>query len=686
MFLLAAEDGQDSLRPALRIPIPFWRGHHLEVDARWVFCAVIGGFIMVQAVYYLTYFESHRFALSRAVRISRIKGLGIWFFVLMSLSLLYVVWPRAFTYVKAALYFPVRLLMGGGDGAAELARPASGDAAATWHRAFEASRTSVLAWPLMPFFAVYAWANANPRPWTEAKAMARHVSRVEPLRRTGQIYMLWFWSFVGISVLGKGIPGFGLVGLCAASYVVFFHRWKDLWNGMFEVKRGVVLLLVTVLPWHLAMWARDGQKFIQDWVFMHNLNRAAVGVHGDRGTFDYCLAQVGYGMFIWVALLPMALAAATMVPSPTTKAARVRFMIGAWAIIATALFSLSQTKFHHYIFPAVPAFAILIGLWLDDVLAKRVKPSLVMGAFGAGVVLLLARDLMHEEALWVEMFIYRYDRVWPSGPPWSIDASDAFLVMGLAGAGASILLGSPLRRLGVLAVSVTALGTALWGLHVYHPIATTHWGCRDAARTYYEERQIYGQKLTYYTPRQFHDDWRAVKAHWDFDTFIPDAFQDGQPMTITIEVQGTSQPLSYKLVGRARAIGDHTLRIDLDPADVTPVRESARRFGKGHVGRKRPSRLVDADRLIGWQMYWRGEQFWSGDELWSQLNNDSSNTKFNQYMADRVQAPEGRRYFVLTEANRTGSLRSLLPTETARETVQVIDTTSNKFSLMVFQL
>jgi hypothetical protein len=205
----------------------------------------------------------------------------------------------------------------------------------------------VLAWPLMPFFAVYAWANANPRPWTEAKAMARHVSRVEPLRRTGQIYMLWFWSFVGISVLGKGIPGFGLVGLCAASYVVFFHRWKDLWNGMFEVKRGVVLLLVTVLPWHLAMWARDGQKFIQDWVFMHNLNRAAVGVHGDRGTFDYCLAQVGYGMFIWVALLPMALAAATMVPSPTTKAARVRFMIGAWAIIATALFSLSQTKIHH---------------------------------------------------------------------------------------------------------------------------------------------------------------------------------------------------------------------------------------------------------------------------------------------------------------------------------------------------
>lgn len=674
MFVLAAEDGEDQVRPFLRIPIPRWRGKYVEVDIRWVFAAIIGGFIMVQAAYYLNHFESGRHIRVRGIWLSRVNGLGWWFFILMSLGTLYVIWPRLFTHLKALPIWAV------------LALTTEDKDGRTLPRAMAMAEPSLLAWPLWPLFAIYTWANARPDPWGDALVMARHATRVEPLRRSGQVYILWFWSFVGISVLGKGIPGFGLAGLCAASYVIFFHRWKDLWNGMFEVKRGVVLLLLTILPWHLAMWVRDGQKFIQDWVFMHNLNRAAVGVHGDRGTFDYCVSQVGYGMFIWVALLPAALAAAAMVPAPSTRAARMRFMVAAWAILATALFSLSQTKFHHYIFPAVPAFAILVGLWLDDLLAGRVKPSLVLGAFGAGVVLLLARDLMHEEALWVEMHIYRYDRAWPSALPWGIDASDAFLVMGLAGAAASVLIGTPLRRLAVLSISTVALGTALWGMHVYQPIATTHWGCRDAARKYYQERQIYGQKLTYFTPRQFHDDWSGVKDHWDFDTFIPDAFQDGQPMTITIEVQGTQQPLAYKLVGRARTIGDHTLRIDLDPAAVTPVRDSARRFAKGKLSRKDPSRVVDADRLIGWQMYWRGEQFWSGDELWSQLNNDSTNAKFNQYMADRVQAPEGRRYFVLTEANRTGSLRSLLPTETARETVQVIDTTGNKFALMVFQM
>jgi len=625
------------------------------------------------AAFFLVLSQVSRAPLTRAVPFSRMANPGVWFFVLMSLGLLYVMWARAFTYAKAALFAPVLAALGTDD-----PRP-------LWPRAMALAEPSVLAWLLWPVMALYCLLAGEPV-FPRALVHARHVTRVAPLRRTGQVYMLWFWAFVGISVLGKGVPGFGLVGVCAAIYVVFFARWRALWDGGFEVKRGVVLLLITVLPWHLAMWMRDGQKFIQEWVFMHNLNRVAVGVHGDRGTFDYCLSQVGYGMFIWVALVPMALAAAALVPARDARAARLRFMIGAWAVVATALFSLSQTKFHHYIFPAVPAFAILVGLWLDDVLAGRIKPSLVLGGFAAGVVLLLARDMMHEEKQWVEMFIYRYDRPWPSGPPWSIDTSDAFLVMGLAGALASLLLGTRLRRVAVAALAVTALGTALWAMHVYMPIATTHWGMRDAARRYYAERQIYGAKLTYATPREFHDDWRGVTDHWDIDTFIPDAYQDGQPMTVTIDVSSKDHDLDYRLVGRSRAIGPHTLRIDLDPAAVTPVREAARRSGSGRRSRGGPKRQVDADRLIGWQLYWRGENFWSGDELWTMLNNDANNARFTAFLGDRAQAPEGRRYFVLTEAGRTGSLSGLLPTDTARQSVQVIDTTSNKFSLLVFQL
>ena len=42
-----------------------------------------------------------------------------------------------------------------------------------------------------------------------------------------------------------------------------------------------------------------------------------------------------------------------------------------WVVLAFALFSFMGTKFHHYIFPAVPPIAILIGVVLDDMLGPR---------------------------------------------------------------------------------------------------------------------------------------------------------------------------------------------------------------------------------------------------------------------------------------------------------------------------
>jgi hypothetical protein len=61
-----------------------------------------------------------------------------------------------------------------------------------------------------------------------------------------------------------------------------------------------------------------------------------------------------------------------------------------WALIAFALFSFMGTKFHHYIFPAVPPIAMLIGIVLDEMLgpepfeaagAKLRLPGYLFGLF-----------------------------------------------------------------------------------------------------------------------------------------------------------------------------------------------------------------------------------------------------------------------------------------------------------------
>ena len=692
MFLLAAEDGDRPLRPLGRL-LRLRGGRALTWDARAVAFVVVGGFILVQAAYYFWYFQIARFNIS-GFKFPPIRQPGFALAVPMILGAVYVFAPTAYQLLRAGPIWLVLRLQGRPD---------------AWRRARTLAAPGFLAYPIGGVLAMVDAITGARSTWAETLHRARRFGDVEPLRRDGQVYLIFFWAFIGISVLGKGIPGLGIAGVCCAAFVIFTNRWARLFDGGFEIKRGIVLLLVIVLPWHVAMWLREGPLFISEWVFTHNLNRAAAGVHGDRGTFDYCLSQVGYGMMLWAPLVPPALAAVAFVPAVNDRVARVRFMIAAWAVVATTLFSLSQTKFHHYIFPAVPAMALLVALWLDDVLAGRVKPTRLVGVFGAAVVLLLARDLMWEEAKWIEMYIYRYDRPWPSAPPYGIDASDGFLVIGLAGA-AAMLLFTRARRLGVAAIGAAALGTALWGMHVYMPIAGQHWGMHEAVATYYKQRHVYGAQLVYANPRQFADDWHPLAAagrtSWDVQTVVPDNFLDGQPMTVRIEVQGLPAGQSadgqFTIRGHGRVVGEHTIRIDFDAGQLGPVAAAAARHRRDRryacAVRPRPGRvacpyrIVDADRLIAWQLYWRGENFWSGDEIWGPIPEmktavkETDNVAFLRYLNDRAIAPEGRTYYIVTEAARPASLKGILPTQTARDTLQVIDTSSNKFSLAVFQL
>jgi hypothetical protein len=198
----------------------------------------------------------------------------------------------------------------------------------------------------------------------------------------------------------------------------------------------------------------------------------------------------------------------------------------------------------------------------------------------------------------------------------------------------------------------------------------------------------------YYGERQLHDAWADATDRWSFDTFIPDALQLGQPMTITIELDkaegGVAQ--TFELVGTATDISHHTVEVTLAPGERAKLDPFVSRGASAARVDRAPVALVDADRMIAWQLYWRGEQFWTGGEIWGGLPElkttfpATNNTDFLKYLNDHARAPLGRRYFIVTEASRITSVRSQLPTQRARDSFEVIDATSNKFSVAAFYL
>ena len=510
------------------------------------------------------------------------------------------------------------------------------------------------------------------------------ISRLTTMR---QVYLLGCYFLLGVSILAKGPPGFAVVVGVAGFHVAVFWRWRALYDGAFEIKRGLLMIAAVAVPWHIGMWLKEGPRFINEYIFTHILERATSGVDASPGTFEYYTDQFGHGMWLWAALLPAALVGLFARVTTTTREGRVRLLVGLWAITAVFVFCFVQTKFHHYFLPAIPALGVVVAFYLDDLFARRERMHWLYGALAIGIVLLVCRDLISEPDRWIEMFVYRYDRPWPSDSPWLIDPSDGLLALGAAAVAGVIAL--CISRWGVFVIAAAAIATSVWALQIYMPIAGKHWGMRDAMVTYFSQRTIYGEKRVFYDAPQCVEGLRDVAARHTFETYVPDALEVGQPMSLTF-VHDQDTAIAN---GSVVAIGDHDVTVELfagELAKVTALHEKCKREPQ-HPGRRKSISFVDADRLIAW-IYWRGENFWSGGEIWAnapELKTSFAGTntaELQKYLNDRTRAPLGRRYFMIMEAPRPTSMRTLLPTTRARETFRVVDTQSNKFSLVSFDL
>ncbi|MBA3540607.1 MAG: glycosyltransferase family 39 protein, partial [Deltaproteobacteria bacterium] len=686
LFTMSVEDGERAI-------VPRWyltRRWRIPLDARHVLFGLAGGFVVIQIAYDTLYFaRSREFAM---------MGLGpnpaLWL-PLLAIIGLGVLARDGFTILRLPL-----ILLTGAPLALAFRDPAPTPPAGVtaWRGFFD---TTVAHWQrysldryLVRVF-VLVRALRYRTTWAETGDIADHILQMKPITTMRQVYILGCYALLGVLILAKGPPGLALVGGVGLFHVLLLGRWRALYEGAFELKRGIALAIIIFLPWHLAMWMKAGSAFVSEYLYVHILNRATSGVDNSPGTFEYYTDQLGHGMWLWAALLPAALVGNFIRARIATREGRVRFMVAVWAVVAVFFYSFIQTKFHHYFLPAIPPLGILIAFYLDDLLAGRDRLHPLMAALGCGIVLFICRDLMFEPDRWIEMFVFRYDRPWPHADPWKVDPSDAFLVLGLIGAFAIIVTATRFVRTGVFLLGATGLAICLWSLHVYMPIAGTHWGMRDAIRTYYEQRTVHGQHLVYFDGHQLREDWAPVTDTWSFDTFVPDTLQLGQPMTLKIQTRKPDDERvtdkTVALVGAVTAIGEHAVTVTLAPgerAKLTPMLAGP----AGPRGRRAALRVVDADKLIAWQLYWRGEQFWSAGEIWSFLPEmrttfpPTNNTEWNKYLADRTRMPIGRRYFLVTDAGRITSVKGMLPTPRAQKTFQLLDTTSNKFSLGAFDL
>jgi 4-amino-4-deoxy-L-arabinose transferase-like glycosyltransferase len=408
---------------------------------------------------------------------------------------------------------------------------------------------------------------------------------------------LYLWlaaTLVGLGVLGKGLAGLGLPVIVLGTYLAFTGEWRRLRGRQLPYGLLVSLLVVAVvaIPWHHAMYVRHGAAWWNELFGDNHWRRLMLGRHGDRGTFEYFLRELGYGVWPWVALAGAALVAAAR--GPVEPGRRALLWLGAvWFSTAYALVSLSMTKFHHYILPAIPGLGILVGCFLDDLLNRPSRRlALASALVGIPLLLLVTVDLVaSQNASQHFLWLFSYDYVHsPRGRAWpeALDFRPALwaLAAAFALATAALAIGRA-RRAAVGALCVAAVASTFFLLDVFMPGVAPFWSQKAVIARYYRERQG------------------------------PD------------------------------------------------------------------------ERLIAYQMFWRGETFYTKNEIFE--GPDEERTVFDYWddvdarLRDWLARHRGRRQFFVFENAREGHLRSLLPPE-AQPTLRIVDRSNNKFVLAVADL
>ncbi|MGF1511302.1 MAG: ArnT family glycosyltransferase [Myxococcota bacterium] len=308
--------------------------------------------------------------------------------------------------------------------------------------------------------------------------------------RRRHIKLAVFYAFMAAAALSKGLAVLAIVGPVVLLYMILALDFGLLLrSGLWW---GVPLFLMLASPWYVAMslfTGRDdeGLTFVARFWIHDNLNRVGAGVHGDRGGLGYHLEQLAYGMFPWSALVPAALLN-SLQPSEegSFRTRRVTLFLVLWALWSYVFFSASLTKFHHYIFPAVPPLAVLVASWFAWVGTdprERLRGGihiLIAALFAAAAI-----DLINNPQHLVNLFTYKYDREWPQG----LGARNFLLGLVLATA-TGLVSCHVLRRRGgqQLVYLSSAVVFAAWCSHVHFNLLSQHWSQYHVFETYYQER------------------------------------------------------------------------------------------------------------------------------------------------------------------------------------------------------
>lgn len=364
-------------------------------------------------------------------------------------------------------------------------------------------------------------------------------------RRRSQAWMGVVYVAGGLSLMGKGMIGPGIIGLLILTHMLVTGRLHLLWQRRCELAIGILLFVVTCFPWHHAMAIFRGEGWVNELIVVNNLARFASGEQKQAvGGFAFYLRTLGIAALPWSAVVAPALWAAFAAfrrrprtdldaassqaaeldasdrpADPSGELARLALL---WFVISFGLITYSVTKYYHYLAPCLPPLAIVVGLWLHGLWDPREAklrlstPAVLACALGGCAILyMVARATLQEPAWIAHLTTYLYTGMWRQGAAavdrvvWCVIPFGLGLLIWIARRG----------KAAVTAMVLSGLLTTTWIIDDYLPATSENWSQRTAFRYIYDNAKdgdrilswwFYYRGETYFAKRSI---WVAMEPN-----------------------------------------------------------------------------------------------------------------------------------------------------------------------------
>lgn len=233
-----------------------------------------------------------------------------------------------------------------------------------------------------------------------------------------------------------------------------------------------------------------------------------------RSTYDSLFEHIGFGMFPWAVLVPVALGALATGACGERRRFAGAVVLG-WAAAAWLCAAVFNRKVGFALYPGFPACAVGVGLWLDAVLARRddlerpdadrsgwtMTPWVLIGLVIVAGVIVMAKDLSAFPERLTSLMVGGDQIKYPTNARFLGAPMKAWLwVLGLGVAlplafaawlwrpdGRSLF--APVPRYGVIVALVMTALTGLFWTHVWHRGLSANLSSKQVFQVYRDTRK-----------------------------------------------------------------------------------------------------------------------------------------------------------------------------------------------------